>query len=706
MPTELRAFDPDRFQDVRRIGAGSNATVYVAWDRDLERPVALKSSVHDSLLDMLGGQRLAALGIADGLQQLVEELAEATRTRYTLLREARLLARIRHPHVVPVLDIGVLDGSLTLVLPYLSGGTLDEQAIDAPWTEVLELVLALGDGIAAIHAAGLLHRDIKPNNVLLDDRGTPYIADLGLACRLDDEDAMAEWPGTAAYMAPETLARRHRDQRDDLYAFCIVAFQMVYGHQPFASASDRARGRVSQIERPGLPTAVREVLARGLAPDPEQRWPDMPTLLAALRDAGRPRARRWLALVGMAAAMIAFALGLASANAVWASSCDDVEDELESIWNREIAAELGGVLGSRETVRTLDDWARHWLSLRRQECEHARQTDAPPLPSPCAEQLRRQLAITIEVLFQAGIGVDAAALIDSLPAPDRCLKQPDTPLPAGGAVELREADIELQALLTAEQFELAAERLEQFTQLARTYGGHGDLALASLRRGQLERRTGRLDDAVEMLEFAYERAVASARDEVAAEAMLELSAIAGQRGQLSQLDAHVLAARSLLERVAPERIVELLEIQGQALMAGSQDDRVRAVELLRDAVAQRERGHQQHATGLAQLALARALRANGEHDDALAQVDATLDEAVWDPVLRHAGLRLQFSLLLELGRIDQAERTIDELLLALPSETAKADEWLWIVNQVEAYGNPRMAKNSRDHGMAKVGQSR
>lgn len=729
MPDSLHAWDPDRFQDVHRVGAGNNATVYCAWDRDLERRVALKVSMADTLLDILGNERLAALGIADGLQQYVDEIAMATRSRYTLLREARLLARVHHPNVVAVLDVGVLDGSLTLVMPYLPGGQLDDEAVDGPWQRGLELALAIGDGLIALHDAGLLHRDFKPNNVLFDAAGRPCIIDLGLACRTDDAAALAEWPGTSAYMAPETLARRHRDQRDDLYAFCVVVFQMLYGHTPFASNAARHAGEVSQIERRGgPPRAIRRVLARGLHPDLEQRWPDMHTLLAELRRAARPR-RQWPALASGAALTLAsgFAIALLSSSSnVWADACEQVSSELDTVWNREIALELRGAVSPRSSD-TLDDWARRYLAVRASECERGERPVSPP--SPCTERLRRQFETTVAVLRHAPEreGLDYAAVIDELPAPERCLElRASEPGPIEpqtvGLLALREHDVEVAAWIAGGELEQARARLDEYTALAREYGSQFDLARAALRRGQIERRAAlrtyagskAYDEAEQRLEFAYEQTSAIGAELLAAEAMLELTALAGTRGQPEVVNVRGRVARTMFDRLDPDRVAEVFVVHGLGLTEGTQAQREHAVELLREAVTMREQ--QQERFGGSSELLADATQALSSGLLSVGQLQSayvTAERSVEMYAQIHgrgspqaiASKRLMFAARVKLGHYRPYEffndlQALQDEILADKDAMALADEYRWIAS---VYADAGAFEVAHEHdAMAKI----
>ena len=285
----LSGFSPGRFIDVRDAGRGRNSVVFHAWDAHLERPVVFKTSIPPQMrpeeLDRVEDELQLEGALKAHADDLRAEYVLAR--RYTAQREGQLLAKIRHPNVVPVLDVGELhNGNDAVILAYLGGGTLADREMPERWQDVLDIVLQIGRGLAALHAKGILHRDLKPNNVVFDDEGRPMIVDLGLACQVEDEEAMADWVGSLLYMSPEVVDREHRDARDDLYAFSVVAFECFYATLPFASWEDRGAGRVKAVTRArGMSRAIHDVLVRGLAADRETRWPDVETMLRALEAA-------------------------------------------------------------------------------------------------------------------------------------------------------------------------------------------------------------------------------------------------------------------------------------------------------------------------------------------------------------------------------------------------------------------------------------
>src|SRR5580692_2461113 len=261
-----------RYEVRRELGRGGMGVVYLAHDRKLGRDVALKLHRAGS-----GG------GTIDRLE-----------------REAMAMARLAHPNVVAVYEVASVDDRMYVAMEYVRGQTLRGWLATArSWREIVAMVGTAGRGLAAAHAAGLVHRAFKPENVLVGDDGRPRVGDFGLA--RSDRARVAVDPtqlatadtdtrgisGTPAYMAPEQLCGDPVDARCDQFAFAVVAWECLYGERPFRGATLAAL--LEAIERQHLPAssrrvpeAVRGVIARGLATAPEDRFADMPALLAAL----------------------------------------------------------------------------------------------------------------------------------------------------------------------------------------------------------------------------------------------------------------------------------------------------------------------------------------------------------------------------------------------------------------------------------------
>jgi len=301
-PTELLAVGTQvgRYVVTGMIGAGGMGVVYAADDPELDRKVAIK---------LLRRDLRAAYGEA------------------RLQREAQAMARISHHNVIAVHDVGAHDDQIFVAMDLVDGQSLRAWLRARPRSvgEVVSSFAAAGRGLAAAHAAGLVHRDFKPDNVLVGDDGRVRVTDFGLA-RVEDarpdpgddgrDDAIAiDQPltvsgaviGTPAYMAPEQLAGGHVDARSDQFSFCVALYEALYGERPFAGANlaeleaEVAAGRVRPPPartRARVPSSLRAILLRGLSVRPGDRFSTMDDLVAALgRDRTRvPRTVAWAAL--------------------------------------------------------------------------------------------------------------------------------------------------------------------------------------------------------------------------------------------------------------------------------------------------------------------------------------------------------------------------------------------------------------------------
>ncbi|HWB82176.1 MAG TPA: serine/threonine-protein kinase [Nannocystaceae bacterium] len=271
-----------RYTLLRCIGKGGMGIVYAARDEELGREVAIKL--------------------------LRAEIAREDDQR--LAEEARALARLAHPNVVCVFDVGVHDGQRFIAMEYVVGDNL-RRWLGAPRTlrEVLQVFVAAGRGLHAAHTVGLVHRDFKPDNVLVGDDGRPRVLDFGLA-RPPDAPGPSHPPslspgldplgtalssagqviGTPAYMSPEQYLGEAADARSDQFSFAVALYHAVYGERPFAGDDPQAlalsivRGRLRPIApRYAVPPWLEQLLERALRVDPAQRFASMDALVAVIQ---------------------------------------------------------------------------------------------------------------------------------------------------------------------------------------------------------------------------------------------------------------------------------------------------------------------------------------------------------------------------------------------------------------------------------------
>ncbi|MEW5741987.1 MAG: serine/threonine-protein kinase [Myxococcota bacterium] len=299
----------------RRIGQGAWGEVFLALDAQLDRRVALKLLRED---------------LADGARQ----------ARDRMLREARAMARLAHPNVVGVHDAGEHEQRVFIAMEFVEGETLKAWLARErrTWVAIVEAFLQAGRGLAAAHAAGIVHRDFKPANVLMDGGGVARVTDFGLA-RYGDAPAeeyraspspppgpgesltqTGDLVGTPGYMAPEQLTGSPADARSDQFSFCVALFEALYGFKPWegASLAEFARAASSGKVRPppprtDVPPGLHRVLARGLAAKPAERFSSMEEVLGELAVASiSPNYARISAIFGLWASAVALALTVVS----------------------------------------------------------------------------------------------------------------------------------------------------------------------------------------------------------------------------------------------------------------------------------------------------------------------------------------------------------------------------------------------------------
>jgi serine/threonine-protein kinase len=269
---------PARYRLVGHIANGGMAGVWEAHDELLDRPVAVKV--------------------------LAAHLSEDDRARKRFQREARAVAGLSsHPHVVTIYDVGEHDGRTFMVMELMRGGTVAERLAadeEIPHARALRWLREAAEALDAAHDAGIVHRDVKPANLLLDERDRLAIGDFGIA-RLAWEDQVTQTGqvlGTAAYISPEQAMGEPAAAASDRYALAVVAFELLTGSRPFQHEHFAAQARAhveddppwaSSVD-PALPRAVDGVLDRGMAKDPAERWSSAETLVDALDGAlGAPR---------------------------------------------------------------------------------------------------------------------------------------------------------------------------------------------------------------------------------------------------------------------------------------------------------------------------------------------------------------------------------------------------------------------------------
>jgi tetratricopeptide (TPR) repeat protein len=408
-----------RFVVEGTLGAGGMGVVLAAFDPALSRKVALK------LLRPGGGAR-GEVG------------------RELLRREAQAMAQLAHPNVATVYEVGSVGEQLFVAMELVEGQTLSGWLRQAPrdWRAVVAMFVAAGRGLEHAHAAGLVHRDFKPDNVLVGREGRPRVTDFGLVSLRAAEPSLAvqspvqtlSQAGTVAYMAPEQLRGEPSDARSDQFAFCVALHHALYGERPFAADAPPEARSAPPRPPPGrrVPARLYPVIARGLAAAPEQRWPSMSALLKEL---SREPQRRWLWAAGVALLLLGAGLALVRARA---AICRSATPRLAGVWDDQVRLNLRAAFFASQqagaedafarVVAGLDRYASEWVAMHEETCRathiERRQSDTlMDLRFACLERRRSALSALTQLWSKGMDGLAVRKSIDAvagLPSLSEC----------------------------------------------------------------------------------------------------------------------------------------------------------------------------------------------------------------------------------------------------------------------------------------------
>jgi tetratricopeptide (TPR) repeat protein/tRNA A-37 threonylcarbamoyl transferase component Bud32 len=547
-PRRAQPVQLGRFTVLKLLGQGGMGVVYACYDDQLDRKVAVKV-----------------------LHREVVREQETSRKR--LLREAQAMARLSHPNIVTVHEVGQTDGMVYVAMEFVRGLSLDVWVDQSrSWQQILSAFLQAGRGLAAAHKAGLVHRDFKPQNVMISDEGQVKVLDFGLA-RLKDGDLREEAPaealahlqstapllghpltrvgvilGTPAYMSPEQHLGELATPESDQFSFCVSLYQSLYGRSPFSTESfaalreDAVRGRVAPAPSGSpVPSRVFKALRRGMMAEPGARFATMTDLLAALeRDPGVTY-RRAAALA--ATAVIAGAAGMVATagRSVAVEQCPDARSELAGVWDAARAADVRAFVQAKAPARAeeilaalepqLERYAAAWVQIRNDAClAHAEGRQTPylfDLRTSCLDQRRAALVATVDAfaLADATNLDDLVQTVAGLPPLDTCadaealraaLPQPKEPLLRARVQKHRETLAQAEVHEHTAQARFGLQLVESVLSDAEAITYEPLLAEAYFRKATLQVRDGEPAAALRSFDEALWTAIGASHASVAA----------------------------------------------------------------------------------------------------------------------------------------------------------------------------------------------
>ena len=565
-----------RYVVLSQLGAGGMGVVYAAYDPELNRRVALKLMHTRTLVATAGKDRM--------------------------LREAQALARLSHPNVVTIYDVGSVGNRVFLAMELVDGTTLSDwlKASKRPWREIVEMFISAGRGLAAAHAAGVIHRDFKQGNVLVGKDGRARVMDFGLA-RADQTgpDEPAPSPdlsselsrdllsaeltvtgmliGTPMYMPPEAHRGELPSEAGDQFSFCVALYTALYGQPPFPPElpSEDPKRWIVREPRGAVPRWIGDLVMRGLALDPHQRHRSMTALIDAL---GRDPLRKRIALASVVL-LVAAGGGVLGVRQLdrrhTIAACEDEGTAIASVWNDARADAIAkafdatGIKYAGETWQrariSLASYATAWQQTRTAVCK--REAVEHSLPAPlarasrvCLDEQRADLDALVSQFAapDAAIVPRAATVSASLPLVTACTDlnrlrhqpEPPTDLVTRASVDVLRARLAVAvAANTLGRSADALARAQEVIDGATRVKWPALVLDAKLAAGEAQRGLGAFAEARTLLEEAYFAAASAGRDDTALDAATRLGLIVGVDEKKREGTLWVRHAQMLAERL-------------------------------------------------------------------------------------------------------------------------------------------------------------
>ena len=535
-----------RFVVLHLVGAGGMGRVYAVYDPELDRKVALK------LLHSAGG---------------------AANER--LLKEARVLAKLSHPNVISIFDVGRHGEAVYLAMEYIEGPALMRHFEGAEPKAIIEYFVDVAKGLAAAHRQGIVHRDIKPANLLVGADARAVAVDFGLAS--GGTSSRVHVAGTRGYMAPEQL-EGHATAQSDQYSYCVSLLQVLTGELYVPG----------QSLPKSTPPNLRKALERGLSNDPRERFSDMQSLADALAPVDR---RGWLvpAIVALAAAG---ALGFA----LWPSAqeegvaCSGAERLLDEIWNTPVQEKLAAHFGELP-VYGPDLWQRasarfssyqsQWVGLHKAVCQATRvykhQSEAVmDQRMQCLSRRKAEFAALVFALDSSSVDeaakvMDAQALLippSSCASPDTKAFVPDLAETRDRVAGIRSQGVQWMARAAMGQLDAPAEGLHTLDAQAREIAYRPLEAEIALSLGNLLSKTGKYDEAERALRRAIATGTESRHDAIVADAWLQLSWLHGyQQERYAEADVDLQNGLAFVNRISATGILPMSYARNKGWLA-------------------------------------------------------------------------------------------------------------------------------------------